>query len=197
MDAGTLSKNNRLVFAYHGCERQLRDQVLRGEEELKESNNDYDWLGKGIYFWENGPTRALEWAKDLKKRGKINEPAVIGAIIDLGNCFDLLDVRYPKILQSHYPLLKRRFDDRKLQLPQNLPAGANDHDLLLRKRDCLIVNSTIALLNSTPPKVSIDTVRSVFQEGGAAFDGSGFFLKSHIQIAVRNPACIRGYFLPK
>jgi len=50
-----------------------------------------------MYFWENGPSRALDYAQELKNRpaGKvknsIEEPAVIGAIIQLGNCLDLLD----------------------------------------------------------------------------------------------------------
>ena len=32
--------------------------LLRGEP-LQPSENDYDWLGRGIYFWEHGPQRAL------------------------------------------------------------------------------------------------------------------------------------------
>jgi hypothetical protein len=41
-----------------------------------------------------------------------------------------------------------------------------------------------------------DTVRCGFTEGARAFPGSGIFRKSHIQIAVRNPACILGVFRP-
>jgi hypothetical protein len=43
---------------------------------------------------------------------------------------------------------------------------------------------------------SYDTVRSAFWEGNPLYDGAGFSEKAHIQIAVRNPACIRGYFRP-
>lgn len=80
----------RTVFAFHGCDRRLRDAVLTGKKRLNASLNTYDWLGSGIYFWEHGPMRALEWAMQQSKRkgAKIKEPAVVGAIIQLGNCFD-------------------------------------------------------------------------------------------------------------
>ena len=35
-----------------------------------------------------------------------------------------------------------------------------------------------------------------FHEGVPAFQGSGIHTKSHIQVAVRDPACILGYFKP-
>lgn len=41
------------------------------------------------------------------------------------------------------------------------------------------------------------TVRGVFQEGVPAFVGSDIRRKSHIQIAVRDPDCILGYFKPQ
>jgi len=34
------------------------------------------------------------------------------------------------------------------------------------------------------------SIRGVFQEGAPAFDGAGIKLKSHIQIAVRDPRAI-------
>lgn len=41
---------------------------------------------------------------------------------------------------------------------------------------------------------AIDTVKGVSIEGGPAYEGSGFHEKTHIQIAVCNPACIKGVF---
>ncbi len=41
------------------------------------------------------------------------------------------------------------------------------------------------------------TVRGVFVEGEAAYEGSGFQSKNHLQIAVRDPSCILGYFRPR
>ena len=42
-----------------------------------------------------------------------------------------------------------------------------------------------------------DSTRGVFTEGGPAFDGAGLFEKSHIQICIRNPNCIQGFFMPR
>lgn len=72
----------RLVLGFHGCDEAVRDNILNSKiKHLKKSENRYDWLGHGIYFWENDPIRALEWAKYSKN---VSKPAVIGAIIDLG-----------------------------------------------------------------------------------------------------------------
>ena len=40
----------------------------------------------------------------------------------------------------------------------------------------------------------IDTVKAVFVEGPPIYPTSGFHAKTHTQIAVCNPACIRGVF---
>jgi hypothetical protein len=41
-----------------------------------------------------------------------------------------------------------------------------------------------------------DTVRCGFIEDAPAYEGSGIFLKSHIQLSVRNHACVIGAFRP-
>jgi hypothetical protein len=41
-----------LVLGFHGCDEQVARKVLTGEELLKSSANNYDWLGHGIYFYE-------------------------------------------------------------------------------------------------------------------------------------------------
>ena len=74
------------VLGFHGCDQSVADKVLNSHSEhLKPSENDYDWLGSGIYFWLNDPVRALEWAKEAQaiNPNNIKKPAVIGAILDL------------------------------------------------------------------------------------------------------------------
>jgi hypothetical protein len=41
------------------------------------------------------------------------------------------------------------------------------------------------------------TVRAGFSEGEPLFPGTSITQKQHIQIAVRDRACIKGYFLPR
>lgn len=188
----------RTVIGYHGCDEQVATDMLAGKGRLEFSQNDYDWLGKGIYFWEHGPTRAHEWARSRPGTGaRIKNPSVIGAIIQLGNCFDLLDVRNTMLLRDLYPHFKASFERNGLQMPENksvVKAGDNDH--VLRYLDCAFLNwfADWNLSNGGRP---VDTVRCVFSEGEPAFEGSKIMLKSHIQVAVRNPECIVGYFRPE
>ena len=37
-----------LVIAFHGCDEETFEKVLYHHEDLKPSNNSYDWLGNGI-----------------------------------------------------------------------------------------------------------------------------------------------------
>jgi len=43
----------------------------------------------------------------------------------------------------------------------------------------------------------LDTVRGVFTEGEPLYENAGFRNKTHIQICVMNPKCIKGYFFPR
>ena len=103
MDESLYSRRSNLVIGFHGCDRSVVEKVIVGKTELIASTNDYDWLGSGIYFWENNEERAWQWAKELSKRSNssIKTPAVIGAVIDLGYCFDLC--LYLKFM-AHVPL---------------------------------------------------------------------------------------------
>jgi hypothetical protein len=40
----------------------------------------------------------------------------------------------------------------------------------------------------------VDTIRGVFTEGQPVYPGAGFDEKTHVQIVVRNPFCIKGVF---
>lgn len=184
----------RLVIGYHGCDASVRDQVIQKGAQLKAFPKSYDWLGEGIYFWEHGPARALEWAQEQKRRGKLKTPAVLGAVLHLGQCFDLLDAEYTDVLAEAYPTFEEFMDICGEPLPKNRPLHAGDDDILLRDLDCAVVNWAIERLQRKGPP--FHSVRGVFQEGKAAFPDSGIRLRSHIQIAVRDPACVLGYFLP-
>ncbi|MGN0282768.1 MAG: hypothetical protein ACI4B3_10815 [Prevotella sp.] len=170
---------------------------MNGEEELIHSTNDYDWLGNGIYFWENNEARALQWAKDMSKRkgSSIKKPAVVGAVIDLGYCFDLTDSTYLQELKDAYDIFVKICDKAGKPLPQNTDIGASK-DKLIRKLDCSVIQ-TVHLINQDANKRAYDSVKGVFWEGHPLYPNAGFAEKNHIQICVRNPNCIKGYFLPR
>ena len=137
------SRRSKLIIGFHGCDESVVRKVVNGEEDLIPSTNDYDWLGNGIYFWENNEARALQWATELSKRkgSSIKKPAVVGAIIDLGYCFDLTDSAYLKELKKTYDTA---FEISRLSgnpLPENISIGKSS-DLLLRKLDCFVIEMT-------------------------------------------------------
>jgi len=183
-------KYDRTVIAYHGCDAEIAERLLRGEP-FKKSQNDYDWLGAGIYFWEYGADRALKFALDQKRRGKVIEPAVVGALIQLGRCFDLMDTRFTDELPLAFEMTRRVHDQDGKPLPMN--AGKTP-DKRLRRRDCAVLNTYLGRLDERG--AAYDTVRCGFVEGPPAFEGSGIRHQSHVQIAVRNPACVVGVFRP-
>lgn len=187
----------RTIFGYHGCDRAIADPVLTGRRQLGPSSNEYDWLGSGIYFWEHGPSRALEWAENTAKRpgSTIKEPAVLGAVIQLGICFDFLDTRHTDYLAFNFPRYMQALEDEGKPLPKNKHTPGSDEDWALRRLDCQFINWLVPVLEADL-NTRIQTIRGVFQEGEPAFPGGGIRRKSHIQIAVRDPSVIVGFFHP-
>ena len=185
----------RFVVGYHGCDVVLARSVLLGESTLEPSDNDYDWLGRGIYFWEHGPARALAFAVDEARRRptKVKEPAVLGAYIFLGECLDLLDVRYTALLKTVHTRLVEDLRARGEPVPINSKERP-DGSKLFHKLDRAVIEYAIQLSASAQ---KFDTVRGAFWEGGPAFPGAEIAKQSHIQLAVRNRDCVLGYFRPK
>lgn len=85
------------ILGFHGCDASVGEAILRGEiDGLIPSSNDYDWLGSGIYFWEGNPERAWQFALERAQggrnsRGKIQQPFVLGATINMKRCLNLAD----------------------------------------------------------------------------------------------------------
>lgn len=186
-----------IIIGFHGCDKRVFDKILYEHEPFKASKNTYDWLGNGMYFWEQNLERAWEWAKCGMTNPKlhIETPAVIGAVIDLGFCLNLLDSNNIQILKNQYEIFRIKMSIAGKALPRNKNLR-NNEDMLLRYLDCAVIED---LHNERERNGSMpyDSVRGVFFEGKPIYDTSGFMEQSHIQICVRNPNCIKGFFAPK
>lgn len=128
-------KISNLVLGFHGCHRKTFQSVIMEGGSLKKSANSYDWLGNGIYFWEQNYQRALEWA--IHRYGE-DEGAVIGAVLDLGYCLNLTDSASADILRKGYEILKSRCEMVGNKIPQNRPSKKTT-DVLLRDLDCAVI----------------------------------------------------------
>ncbi|OBU18356.1 hypothetical protein AYY19_00260 [Photobacterium aquimaris] len=185
-----------LVLGFHACEREIGEAILSGDKGFKASENEFDWLGHGMYFWENSPHRAMAYGEELKNaRKKLKDPMVIGAVIHLGFCFDLLESLSLNVLQAQYKAMSKIYDAAKIAIPTNDSAYNSDIDKLFRRLDCAVFQFMHNEMKTKEEK-AFDTVRGAFWEGAELYPTAGFREKNHIQICVRNPNCIKGYFRP-
>jgi hypothetical protein len=168
---------------------------------LKKSESKTEWLGHGVYFWENDPQRALEFAIEAKRntkitKGKIKVPFVVGAIIDLGVCLNFLERQALDELKMAHAFMKATF---KPTAGKSFPTNGKDRGA--RNLDSAAITRVHSLRKSISspqnPLPEYCSVKGAFWEGGELYPGAGFDAKNHIQIAVRKPEiCIKGYFRP-
>lgn len=179
------------LIAFHGCDWDLARRLVAGEMDLQPSVNPYDWLGNGFYGWEDSMERGLAWAQQAAKEGRIKKPAVIGMVIDPGNCLNLVEKAALDLVKDAYSAYRMSCVDAGMQEQRNRGQG-----LRARYLDCAVFEMLHALreMDGLPP---FDTVRGFFVEGAELYPGAGLRDRDHIQICVRNPRCIKGYFLPK
>lgn len=172
---------DRRIIGYHATDEETGEQLLSGERFFKESRNDWDWLGHGAYFWEFGHQRAHDWASDWP-RLRDKKIVVVGAIIQLGECLDLLDTDSTRLLSG----FATAYQDEVGEIPANRGPS--------RKGDCFLINQFCEEMKESGR--TIDTVRGLFQEGEPIYPGSMVLAQSHVQVAVRNPRAILGLFRP-
>jgi hypothetical protein len=194
------SKRSGLIIGFHGCDLATRDKLLKSPTDFKKSENVYDWLGHGMYFWEYDCERALAFAQFKKDHHKtaqdpVKTPAVIGAVINLGFCLDLLDSSSIKLLTLGHEILEANLKGQNLELPKN-KKGKTGKDFVFRHLDCAVIQ-TLHLNRKDNDLEEFDSVRGVFWEGKRIYKNAGFRDKNHIQICIRNPNCIKGFFLPR
>jgi hypothetical protein len=182
------------VLGYHGCDAEIARKVINRDDELRPSGKKYDWLGPGTYFWESDPHRAMEWAREAKKRGRIGAPAVVGAAIDLGNCLDLLNRQNIELVRDAHALFVKEQKRSGLPIPEN-KSLAGEPDKILRYLDRAVIQYLHEIFVKAG-EAAFDSVRGLFPEGDQLYAGAGFRDRNHIQIAVCNTKRMLGLFYP-
>ncbi len=169
---------HRTVIGYHGTKRSIALEIVQRNRNFKFSRNKDDWLGHGIYFWEHAPQQAWWWAERRRRRHKWDEDvAVLGSMIRLGFCFDLLDPVNIKHLEDIFEDYKRVQEATGLALPTNV----RNH----KRLDCAVFQYAYAAFEATGEKV--DSSRAVYVpigKGKRIWHGSWISREAHIQICV-------------
>lgn len=180
-----------LIIGYHGCDVAIARRVVAGELDLAQSKNLYDWLGNGQYVWEDSLERGWQWAIQAVKEGRIKQPAVIGVVVDLGHCLNLIDAEALQLVREAYARYKELCTLSDAREVRN-----RGPEFRARFLDCMVFE-TLHAWRKEQGLPAFDTVRGFFVEGTELYPGAGLRDRDHIQICVRNPRCVKGYFLPK
>ena len=167
------------VYGYHGTSMTSAIEII--ESGFKPSNNDYDWLGEGVYFWQDAPIRAKQWAQSVYPQ----QPAVIKSLIRLDNCIDLLDVGWFPSIRALYNRFVDNYLSENLPLPTQNPGRSKAHRL-----DRTFFDYAVETINLSSSH-KVETIRSVFVEGENIYPSSAIYDLAHVQIAVRNTASIQ------
>ncbi len=189
--------NGQLVVAYHGCDRETENALVSGSlRNLTPSNNPYDWLGPGIYFFQDDWRRALMFAQasaDNPSRKftaqPIENPSVVGALLKLSSVLDISTQEGIDAFRVSYQALQKS----GVRLKENRKSKPDDPDVILRglDRQVFINLHQMYIDQGLPP---LDAVRGAFPQGQPVAPTSAIFANSHVQIALLNPECVLGYF---
>lgn len=187
----------RFITAYHGCDRSVGEKVLAGEIKLEAGDSHYGMLGKGVYFWENDFELAMKTIKLIKKlspnrKHKINEPFVIGCVIDPGNCLDLTSsdgwavLKDPEIIAAARCLTK-------LPIPDDFHIGFG-RDIQTRIKHAALLDAFYSKLKRDNGR-EIDTLRGTLAPVMCRRIGKYECTeKCLIEFCVRNTTCIKKAF---
>ena len=97
-------------------------------------------------------------------------------------------------MKNGYEILKLELSLIGKPLPINRNVTGNS-DRLLRELDCAVIER-IHQYNREKHNRDYDSVRGVFIEGKEVYEDSGIREKTHTQLCIVNPNCIKGYFKP-
>jgi hypothetical protein len=171
--------NTIWVNGYHGTSRSRAERIIA--EGFQPSTNGYDWLGTGVYFWQDAPNHALHWARKMYRQ----EPAVIKSRLRLDStCLDLLDmadIDNPDFWTDSY----NRFREMYRKTGESLPVQ-NPNIPGKRYLDCAFFDYLRTAVEQDPEPESIGLIRSAFVEGNRIFLNSAICDKTHVQISVIN-----------
>ena len=169
-----------IARGYHGTSKMAAEAILR--EGFQHSGNPYDWLGDGVYFFQDASQRAIEWATNWYG----DDAAVVAAEIVLTDCLDLIDTRWTRVITEVY--------DRYLEILKRsgipIPRQAGGAHRLDRE----VINYAVGVLAERG--IYIACVRGAFAEGRPIYPDSALYDLAHVQIAVRDiKRCIKRLWL--
>jgi hypothetical protein len=174
--------NPGYVIGFHGTDSESAKDLVEKGALFRMSAGPKEWLGSGIYFWQNDPVRALDWAVKMKK----TNPTVIGAVIDLGFSLYLLEMRWMDFVREAHKSYQETTKAAKVSLLTN--AGYNQRYL-----DCAVMQVAQQRAKDRYDR-QFDTIVGPFTQGALLYETAMLCSFDHMQICVVNQNCIKGCF---
>ena len=123
---------HRTVVGYHGTTLSVALRLVTRVNGFMLSERDFDWLGRGVYFWEYAPKQAMNFArirqrqlkqkkqKTLVEEQRANEQlAVVACMIRLGFCLDMTEPQNVEYVEEIYASYKGSMTMAGEDLPHN------------------------------------------------------------------------------
>ena len=139
-------------------------------------------------FW---PRPACTEAEPQRRGSSIKTPAVLSAVIQLGNCLNLTETEPLALVKDAHEAYLQFCAASGSPVLENRGTA-----LQVRFLDCAVIE-TVHQFRQEEGNQPFDTVCGFFVEGRALYPGAGFRELDHIQVCVRSSKQIIGYFLPR
>ena len=195
--------DGHLQVAYHGCDISVRDGLVSGKLKPNPSTNQYDWLGPGFYLFEGDQERASAFAEAAAQAPErkltarpIATPAVVGCVFSVQRCLDMTTKAGRMEFENAYRAFQAGYGESGQRMPVNTPADKDDQEILLRGLDRAVFSFIHTARLEAHGSEYFQAVRGAFRQGAEIAPNSGFHRDSHVQIAIRDLGCVKGWFLP-
>jgi len=162
----------REVIGFHGTSRAALPHLLA--RDIRSSDQHFEWLGTGFYFWQDSPWRAHQWADGRYGSGGV----VVVARINLDGCLDLVNPYWQAEVRDADFEFVLHCVAHEQQIPVNTDRGSHARDAATINWYC---DRTAA--DGLNP---VRSVRAIFEEGEPIFESSKIRSRSHVQVAVRD-----------
>lgn len=158
----------RKFIGYHGTKRKSANMIIQSGKIIP-STKVNEWLGCGVYFFEDDCMQAYNFAK---KARKYDDVVVIRSEIEAEKVFDLVQTKYMNIFRAVYDKINERINDGDFG---NLKVGYNNG----------------IIIEYICRYAKFDVVRHAFQVPATNKLRNTNIMPIQIQLCVRNEKCIK------
>lgn len=168
----------REFIGYHGTTKENGMAILKTRQFISSGTYD-DWLGKGVYFFEDDKHQAYMYVKYKEGKEHIlphNEICVLHSKIIVSdlNVLNLITDEDKRFLYEYCSLIEERINKKREEI------GDWQH------KEGFVIDS---LMEDTDG--GLDLIRAAYQVPKQRLKYKNFdFLNTHIQLCVKNARCI-------